>query len=116
MTFAQGLFDGQLRSKLRAIVACPHCVPLSAGGNGKCFPSNLFNEGDRREFNEMRKRVKSEFFKFHQIIFQLTLCHRDSSFDNQHKLRMFSLQCTQPFLPHRHPPACQPTTTDVPRM
>jgi hypothetical protein len=35
--------DGQLRSKLRAIVACPHCVPFIAGGNGKCFPSNLFN-------------------------------------------------------------------------
>lgn len=42
MTFEQGLFDGQLRSKFRAIVACPHCVPFIAGGNGKCFPSNLF--------------------------------------------------------------------------
>lgn len=48
ITFAQGLFDGQLRSKLRAIVACPHCVPFIAGGNGKCFPSNLFNEKRRR--------------------------------------------------------------------
>ena len=49
ITFAQGLFDGQLRSKLRAIVACPHCVPFIAGGNGKCFPSNLFNEKRRRD-------------------------------------------------------------------
>lgn len=41
MTLAHGLFDGQFRSKLRAIVACPHCVPFIAGGNGKCFPSSL---------------------------------------------------------------------------
>lgn len=42
MTFEHGLFDGQLRSKFRAIVACPHWVPFIAGGNGRCFPSNLF--------------------------------------------------------------------------
>lgn len=41
ITLAHGLFDGQLRSKLRAMVACPHCVPFIAGGNGKCFPSSL---------------------------------------------------------------------------
>lgn len=43
MTFAHGLFDGQLRSKFLAIVACPHWVPFIAGGRGKCFPSNLFD-------------------------------------------------------------------------
>ena len=41
ITFAHGLFDGQPRSKFRAIVACPHCVPFIAGGSGRCFPSNL---------------------------------------------------------------------------
>lgn len=41
MTFEHGLFDGQLRSKFRAIVACPHWVPFIAGGSGRCFPSNL---------------------------------------------------------------------------
>lgn len=44
MTFEHGLFDGQLRSRLRAIVACPHCVPFIAGGSGKCFPSNLYEK------------------------------------------------------------------------
>lgn len=41
ITFEQGLLDKQLRSKFRAIVAWPHCVPFIAGGNGRCFPSNL---------------------------------------------------------------------------
>jgi len=43
MTLAQGLLEGQCRSKLRAIVACPHWVPFIAGGRGRCFPSSLIS-------------------------------------------------------------------------
>lgn len=44
MTFEHGLFDGQLRSRFRAIVACPHWVPFIAGGSGRCFPSSLWRK------------------------------------------------------------------------
>lgn len=54
ITLAQGLFDGQLRSKLRAIVACPHWVPFNAGGSGKCLPSNLIVRWREREWNLMK--------------------------------------------------------------
>lgn len=39
MTLAHGLFDGQFLSTFLAIVACPHCVPFVAGGNGRYLPS-----------------------------------------------------------------------------
>lgn len=61
ITFAHGLFDGQLRSKFLAIVAWPHWVPFIAGGSGKCFPSNLGN-GCASEwifvFREQEEEVK----------------------------------------------------------
>jgi hypothetical protein len=43
MTLAQGLLEGQCRSRLRAMVACPHWVPFIAGGSGRCFPSSLIS-------------------------------------------------------------------------
>lgn len=49
MTFEHGLFDGQFRSKFRAIVAWPHCVPFIAGGSGRCLPSNLSENRFRLE-------------------------------------------------------------------
>lgn len=42
MIFEHGRFEGQLRSKFLAIVACPHWVPFIEGGRGKCLPSNLY--------------------------------------------------------------------------
>lgn len=39
MTLAHGLFDGQFLSTFLAMVACPHCVPFVAGGNGRYLPS-----------------------------------------------------------------------------
>lgn len=47
MTFAQGLLDGQFRSRFRAIVAWPHWVPFIAGGRGKCLPSSLFDHKNK---------------------------------------------------------------------
>lgn len=52
MTLEHGRFDGQLRSTLRAMVACPHWVPFMAGGSGRCLPSSLQGKKERRKQGE----------------------------------------------------------------
>lgn len=56
--FEQGRFEGQLRSKFRAIVACPHWVPFMEGGNGKCLPSSLEEYQKKKREGEKWKKKK----------------------------------------------------------